>query len=403
VEPLHCPKCGRILTSEHCDRCANRVVFRIVQRELALLILLSAITIPLFVFTRSVAARNRARSIEIGNVWYQRGLEQLRAGSAQRAIDSFRNATSNDHDNARYTLALATALAAEDHIEEARQALLRLRASAPESGEINLNLARLDAKEDKMPDAVRYYHNALYGVWPPDQMANQRTKVRTELVRFLLAAGDKSQALSELLILSSDTPDNGPAHDNVGQLFLEAGDSQHALEQFTRALRLNAKDPDAFAGAGRASFDLGDYIKARRYLEAAAANSSSTPDVPRLLETAGLVLSHDPLAPKLGSEERVRRLTEDLMFVLDELQSCINQKQGDENSLVVLQPLMNELVQGFENPFQPKALRSDAEGFRTGLNLIQRSETATTQICSESSALHNALLLIGKKHEVAEQ
>jgi hypothetical protein len=48
----------------------------------------------------------------------------------------------NDHDNANYTLALAAALAAEDHIEEARQVLLRLRASAPESGEIKLNLAR---------------------------------------------------------------------------------------------------------------------------------------------------------------------------------------------------------------------------------------------------------------------
>jgi tetratricopeptide (TPR) repeat protein len=379
------------------------VVFRIVQRELALLILLSAITIPLFVFTRSVAARNRARNIEIGNVWYQRGQEQLRTGSAQQAIDSFRNATTNDHDNAKYTLALATALAAEDHIEEARQALLRLRASAPESGEINLNLGRLAAKEDKMSEAVRYYHNALYGVWPPDQMASQRTKVRTELVRFLLAAGDKSQALSELLILSSDTPDNGPAHDNVGQLFLEAGDAQHALEQFARALRINSKDAAASFGAGRASFDLGDYSNARRYLEAGRANGSRSPDVPALLETAMLVLSRDPLAPKLGTEERVRRLTEDLTFVLDGLQSCVIQKQGDDNSLVVLQPLMAELGEGLDGQFQPKALRADPEGFRTGLSLIQRAETATGQICSESSALHNALLLIGKKHGVTEQ
>jgi tetratricopeptide (TPR) repeat protein len=400
---LRCPKCGRPLASERCDRCANRVVFRIVQREIALLILLSAITIPLFVFTRSVAARNRARNIEIGNVWYQRGQEQLRAGSTQQAIDSFRNATTNDHDNSKYTLALATALAAEDHIEEARQALLRLRASAPESGEVNLDLARLDAKEDKMPEAVRYYHNALYGVWPPDQTASQRTKVRTELVRVLLTAGDNSQALSELLILSSDTPDNGPAHDNVGQLFLEAGDSQHALEQFTRALRLNGKDADALAGAGRASFDLGDYTKARRYLEAGVANGTRSPDVPRLLETDKLVLSRDPLGPRLGTEERVRRLNDDLNFVLDELQSCVIQKQGDENSLVVLQPLLVELTEGLENQFQPKALRGDAEGFRNGLNLIQRSETATTQICGESSALHNALLLIGKKRGVTEQ
>lgn len=350
-----------------------------------------------------MAARNRARSIEIANIWYQRGQQQLRAANTQLAIDSFRHATTNDHDNSDYTLALSTALAAEDHIEEARQALLRLRASAPENGAINLNLARLAAREGKMPDAVRYYHNALFGIWPADRMASQRTQVRTELVRFLLAAGDKSQALSELLLLSSDTPDNGPARNNVGQLFLEAGDSQHALDQFTGSVRLYAKDPDALSGAGRASFNLGDYPRARRYLEAAIDNGSRSPDLQRLRETTKFVLSRDPLAPRLGTEERVRRLTEDLKFVLDELQSCIINKQEDQNSLLVLEPLLAELADGLEAQFQPKALRRDAEGFRTGLNLIQRSETATSQICGESSPLHNALLLIGKKYGVTEQ
>ena len=266
-----------------------------------------------------------------------------------------------------------------------------------------MSLARLAAKEGKMGEAVRYYHNALYGVWPPDQMASQRTTVRTELVRFLLAAGDKSQALSELLILSSDTPDNGAAHDNVGELFLEAGDSQHALEQFTRALHLNGKDAGALRGAGSASFDLADYEKALRYLEAAAANGSRSPEIPRLLETAKLVLSADPLAPKLGTEERVRRLSEDLNFVSNELQSCAMKKMDDPNSMGILQPLLAELAEGLDGQFQPKALRGDPEGFRTGLNLIQRAETATGNVCAESSPLHDALLLMAKRHGVTEQ
>jgi tetratricopeptide (TPR) repeat protein len=234
-------------------------------------------------------------------------------------------------------------------------------------------------------------------------MAGQRTKVRTELVRFLLAARDNSQALSELLVLSSDIPENGPAHDNVGQLFQQAGDPQHALEQFIRAIRLNGKDADALYGAGRASFDLGDYSNARRYLEAATVNGSRSPDAPRLLETAKLVLAQDPLAPKLGTEERVRRLTDDLSFAFDELLSCITARQGDQNSLVTLQPLLVELTDGLKNEYQPKELRNDPEGFRTGLNLLQRAEAATGQICSESSPVHNALRLIGKKNGVAEQ
>ena len=350
-----------------------------------------------------MAARNRSRNLDAGNIWYHLGQQQLRAGKTQQAIESFRNATTNDHDNASYTLALATALAAENHIDEARQALLRLRTAAPESGEVNLNLARLDAREDKMSEAVHYYHNALYGVWPPDQTATQRSKVRTELVRFLLAGGDSSQALSELLLLSSDIPDNAPAHDNVGQLFLESGDLPHALEQFTRAIRLNPKDADALAGAGRASFDLGDYAKARRYLEMALAVGSKSSDTAGLLDTAKLIFMRDPLAPRLGTQERVRRMSDDLKFVSDELQSCLVRKQHDENSRVVLQPLLDELVDGLENQFQARALRQDPEGFRNGLNLMERTESATSQICGESSAVHNALLLIGKKNGIVEQ
>jgi tetratricopeptide (TPR) repeat protein len=365
--------------------------------------MLCGITITLFLFTRSMAAHNRARNLAVGDRWYQRGQQQLRAGNTQQAIDSFRNATTGDHDNPQYTLALAAALAKEDHLEESRQALLRLRASAPESGEINLNLARLDAREGKMPEAVHYYHNALYGVWPPDQIDSQRAKVRTELVRFLLAAGDNSRALSELLLLSSDTPDNGPAHDNVGELFLEAGDARHALEQFTSALRLNAEDPAALAGAGQASFNLGDYGAAQKYLETVIAVGSRSSDALTLLETAKLVFMRDPLAPRLGTNERIRRLYADLTFALDELQSCIMSKQNEETSRVVLQPLLNELIGRLGDQLQAKALREDPEGFRSGLNLIARAEAATSQICGDTSPLHNALLLIGKKDGVTEQ
>ena len=96
-------------------------------------------------------------------------------------------------------------------------------------------------------------------------------------------------------------------------------------------------------------------------------------------------------------------MSDDLKFVSDELQSCLVRKQHDENSRVVLQPLLDELVDGLENQFQARALRQDPEGFRNGLNLMERTESATSQICGESSAVHNALLLIGKKNGIVEQ
>jgi len=107
-----CPKCGSRLTSQSCERCANKVILRIVHRELALLILLAAITVPLFVFTRSMAARNRAMNVEVGAAWYAAGQKQLKAGNLTAAIDAFRNAATNDHNNRQFVLALATTLGA---------------------------------------------------------------------------------------------------------------------------------------------------------------------------------------------------------------------------------------------------------------------------------------------------
>ena len=59
---LNYQKCGRPLMSETCERCANEVVFHIVQREVVLLSL-CAMVIPLFVFTRSMAAHLNAYKI----------------------------------------------------------------------------------------------------------------------------------------------------------------------------------------------------------------------------------------------------------------------------------------------------------------------------------------------------
>jgi tetratricopeptide (TPR) repeat protein len=189
----------------------------------------------------------------------------------------------------------------------------------------------------------------------------------------------------------------------VGQLFLEAGDSAHAVEQFLQALRVNSTDPDALSGAGRATFNLGDYTKAQRYLETAVVNGSKSENTAALLQLTRLVLSHDPLAANLGTEERIRRISENLNFASGGLQSCIDKNQGDDALISMLAPLQAEIEEGMQGPFQPKELRADPEGFRTGLNLIQRIETATGQICGTSSNMDKALLFIGKRHGTIEQ
>jgi tetratricopeptide (TPR) repeat protein len=298
-------------------------------------------------------------------------------------------------------LALAGALAAAGHFTEARQTLLRLRERSPESGEINLQLARLEARAGEHDSAVRYYRHAIFGVWPVNYSANQRTDVRKELIGFLLDIQDKSQALSELLILSSEAADTVAAHNDLGGLFLTAGDSRHALEQFTRALQLEDKDATALSGAGEASFNLGEYAKARRYLESALKNGSDDPRA--LLEITKLVLTKDPLGSAIRTRDRIARLEEDIKFVSDELAGCLSSKANDQSSLVILEPLWAELVRARDSQFLPGILRNDPEEFITALNLIHRIETATTEICGDASSFHKALVLIAAKHGAVEQ
>jgi tetratricopeptide (TPR) repeat protein len=349
-----------------------------------------------------MAARSRAASVETAKRWYRTGQDRLKAGDTEKAIEAFRSAVTNDHDDTEYALALANALAQAGHSEEAREALLRLRASAPENGESNLSLARLSAKDGASSDAIRYYHNALFGIWPSEEAVTRRRSVRTELVRFLLDRGDSSQALSELLVLSTDIPDDGGAHDEVGRLFLEAGDAQHALEQFGSAVKLNPKDGDGLQGAGEAAFKLADYKRALRYLEGAAASGKSS-GASTLLPTTTLVLSRDPLAAGVDKEERIRRMVGDLDFTARDLQSCIAQKEGDQSALMLLAPFSAEIEQNRQGPLRLPVLRRDPETFTAGLNLIYRIESAVRQTCASSLPERAALLLIARRHGITEQ
>jgi tetratricopeptide (TPR) repeat protein len=390
------------MDSDACTKCADRIIGRLVQREIVLLIVLCAIAIPLFFSTKSVAARNRAMNIEIAGTFYRAGNQRLADGDVQGAIDYFRSATTNDHDNPEYMLALASALAKTDRIAEARQILERLRADAPESGEINLNLARLDSKQDRMADAVRYYHNALFGIWHEKELRSRRVSVRSELAEYLLKSGNNEQALSELLVLSSDIPDTEMNRVSLGRMFLKAGDPQHALQELGRALQLNAKSKDALSEAGRASFALADYDKAVRYFEEAASAGEDSVIVRDLLETSNLVLARDPLARGVGSRERASRLVGDLQTVSEEMAECVGQKSATGGAPELIE-IQEEIDAGRQQRFRIQALVQDSDEILQGMLLIQRADAARRAVCPETTILDHALALIIKKHGVGER
>ncbi len=93
------------------------------------------------------------------------------------------------------------------------------------------------------------------------QVASYLGLIPREEIHFLLDHQENSRALSEVLILAAEIPDDDPTgQTEVGQLFLRAGDAQHALKHFVRSMALERNNPAALAGAGDAAFQLGDYV-----------------------------------------------------------------------------------------------------------------------------------------------
>jgi tetratricopeptide (TPR) repeat protein len=370
------------------------------RREIFFLVLLSAGTAPLFFFTRAMANRNRAMHARFAQMWYEEGRKEMDAGDLNSAIDSFRKATTNDHDNPQYRLALARALAMGSGIQEARVTLLQLRETAPENGEINLDLARLEARAGDVDEAVRYYRSALYGIWPEQEIDRRRRQIRGELIGFLLDHHEANRALSELLAFSRDVPATVMDHVQVGQFFLKAQDPARALNQFEEALKLDGENSDALAGAGEAAFDTGNYRLALQYLDAAVRHGASSASAQQDLRVAKLVVSNDPLASRLSVAERTRRLKVNFDAAQTRLMNCLSQgdKTGQTPTLYDLQGAAADM----ESQITEKSIRSDSDMIRNVMDLAYKIETSVSGACAAQTDLDRALILIARMHGIPE-
>ena len=315
--------------------------------------------------------------------WYVRGREAQAQGRLDDAVEDFRRATARDRTNQTYTLALARGLALNHDSGGARALLMTLRESTPENAEINLELARLAARNADVAGAQRFYHNALYAPWAIDRTDDRRA-VRFELVRFLLDQHQAERALPELLAAAADLPDTASAHETVGTLFAEAHDDAHALDQFQHALRLSPNDSAALAGAGRSAFRLGDLVRARTYLMHAIPSA----DVMALLALVEQTLADDPLASRIGSGERQRRLLSDLDYTRERLASCAAGTQDD------LESEADEFSKSLKRP-TPVV---DRDAVESGVELIDRMARQIVERCRPATTRDQALALIGQRH-----
>jgi tetratricopeptide (TPR) repeat protein len=354
-----------------------------VHREfIGLMVLIVAGIVGLFL-TRAAAASNRQMHREDAARWFHEAQGDVAASRPADAVPALRHAVAIDRDNAVYRLALASALAASGEDEAARQVLVSLRQLTPEDPEINLQLARLESRRQDRTAAIEYYQNALHGVWPADR-GDSRRNVRVELIKYLLRYGQQSRALSELLVLSANLPDDAVPQRDIGNLFLSAGDPRRALDHFGRALRLAPGDAGALAGAGEASFAIGDYTRARTYLRALASPPERLADM-RVIADA--VLTADPLAPRLTREERQRRLEAGLDQAERRLDSCL-----------ALDDPLRQAVAAVARAATPGRRLADPELIEQGVDVIGRVEQSADERCGRGSPLDRAWRTIAARH-----
>ena len=383
---------------ENEEMAAGRLNLRYYLRQqpvmLAIVLLLVVIG---FLAVTALSHLYYAQRQALGDRWFNRGIADLNAKNFAAAVTEFRAALLYSRDNFDYQLNLAEALIGSKHTGEASAYLLNLWDRQPENGIVNLELARIAAQQAQTQDAVRHYLDAVYAAWPEDQ-ESKRYDARLELIELLLRINRKAQAQAELIALSENVGDVPAAQQRIADLFLRADDPGHALATYQAVLREQPHDSAALAGAGQATFKLGSYPLAQRYLQSALAANTSDQQSADLLKTTDLLLNSDPFRPGLSTAQRDRLVVEAFSTAGDRLKACALPDTSVAGP-AHLQPGLNDEWTSLKPRVTEAGLRRDPNLVESAMDLVFRIERQTSKLCGAPTGKDLALLLIAKSHE----
>jgi Flp pilus assembly protein TadD len=336
--------------------------------------------------------------------WFAEGESDFQNGDAAQAVVDYRNALVYSPGNPIFQLHLAQSLMLAGRVKEAQSYLLSLLTVSPADGEINLDLAR--ATKDSMPDALRYYHGAIYGVWQHDPVV-MRWNVRRELCEYLLARSTVAQAQPEIIALAQDVPPGDIDSQKIAAALLLRGKLwSRALDAYRAILAVHKHDEDGLAGAGIAAFQLGQYARARSYFDQLSPQRQSDPDVSQLLAEARDVEAESPYARELSSDERARRTLAAIAHAESRLSQCaqqLGQPIVATPAITQLQEL-NASVEAAKGKWTRPLLARDPAEIDAAMQWVFQSETAAARQCGEpQDPADRALLLIAQSQTGAEQ
>src|SRR6201996_781937 len=186
------------------DRLERR---RLIFADTLSLVTLFAITALLAILPNYPYQSYASHQLALAARWLQRGEQALRDNKPQAAVDALSSALAYAPNDRGTALKLAEALASAGRVQEATVYFNTLLESQQGSGVINLQLARLAARQGNESQAIEDYQRAIYGNWQGDGYVRRRD-VRFELINYLISRQHPEQARTELLVASGNAPED---------------------------------------------------------------------------------------------------------------------------------------------------------------------------------------------------
>ncbi len=400
----HCPACGRLTSGRSAK----------ITLVITLLLLLAGLA-----GTHYFVNLHRTTEMDLAHRWFNRGEQAMQAGLPKFAAEAYRTALNYDRSNDQYRLRLAQALLADNRLAEARAHLLSLWEEEPANGDVNLTLARLEARRNQFSEAVRYYNNAINGVWQDDPRKH-RTEARFELARYLMQNRKLPQAEADLLELLADAPTDPADQLMLGQMLLQLNDPAHALQAYNALLAKDSGNAQAWMWVGQANVALGNYAEAARATAKAMELDPKLEGARQQLELTREIVRIDPTQRGLPLAERADRVAKAFDTASTRLSQCaIEQKvnlappsllapSAGSNGAIVNPagpaPAPNTLQLLYTSGLQkqaeatPRALRKNPDALDPTMQYVFEVERSLAPICPNMTLTDRALLTLAQ-HE----
>jgi Flp pilus assembly protein TadD len=307
------------------DRLERR---RLIFADTLALVTLFAITALLAVLTNYLYQSYASHQVELANRWLARGEQAMRDGKPQAAIDALSSALAFAPGDRNTEIKLAEALASAGRIQEATVYFNALLESQQGSGLINLQLARLAARQGNISQAIDDYQRAIYGNWEGDGYVRRRD-VRFELIGYLIDHHLLDQARNGLLVAAGNAPEDDISIQlEIARKMEQAQDPADALHVYKTILHRHPSLREALEGAGRTAFRTGRYLEAKRYLGRALEGPGAEQEPKASLEESRddldeatrLLLLYP--SSRLSVRERVARILTDRKIAMARLAQC---------------------------------------------------------------------------------